>query len=287
MSGRSDPARAGSTAAPVTAEPAALGSSFYAAMRILPPPQREAMFQVYAFCRAVDDIADRDGPRPQRLEELGQWRARIADLYQGRDIPANLASLAAVIRRFGLEQADFDAIIDGMQMDAAADIRAPDWDTLDIYCDRVASAVGRLSVRIFEVPAEHGRPLSHHLGRALQLTNILRDLDEDAAIGRLYLPREALLEADITTTDPMAAVSDPGLSKACAPLVARARDHFAQAGAIMDRCRRAVVRSPRLMATVYRGILDELVQRGFEPPRKRVRISRSKLLLTVLRHGVL
>jgi squalene synthase HpnD len=277
-----------------SARPIALGSSFYAAMRILPPPQREAMFQVYAFCRAVDDIADGQGPRPQRLAELDRWRAGVAalyrpgeaEVYQGRDTAGGLTALGRVIRAFELEQADFDAIIDGMQMDAAADIRAPDWATLDLYCDRVASAVGRLSVRIFGVPREHGGPLAHHLGRALQLTNILRDLDEDASIGRLYLPREALAEAGITTTDPRAALADAGLGNACAPLVARARDHFAQAAAIMDRCRRSVVRSPRLMGTVYRGILDELVQRGFEPPRQRVRISKSKLLLILLRHGV-
>jgi squalene synthase HpnD len=274
-----------------SARPIALGSSFYAAMRILPPQQREAMFQVYAFCRAVDDIADGNQPRPERLAELDQWRSSIAALYQanvyqGRDTAGGLTALGRVIRGFELEQADFDAIIDGMQMDAAADIRAPDWATLDLYCDRVASAVGRLSVRIFGVPREHGRPLAHHLGRALQLTNILRDLDEDAAIGRLYLPREALAEAGITTTDPRAVVADARLGRACVPLVARAGDHFANAGAIMDRCRRAVVRSPRLMGTVYRGILDELVQRGFDAPRQRVRISKAKLLLTLLRHGV-
>jgi phytoene synthase len=280
-----------------SARPIALGSSFYAAMRILPPQQREAMFQVYAFCRAVDDIADGHGPRPQRLAELDRWRAGIAALYeagpadtsnvyQGSDTGGGLAVLGRVIRGFELEQADFDAIIDGMQMDAAADIQAPDWATLDLYCDRVASAVGRLSVRIFGVPREHGRPLAHHLGRALQLTNILRDLDEDAAIGRLYLPREALAEAGITATEPRAVVSDARIGRACAPLVARARDHFATAGAIMDRCGRAVVRSPRLMGIVYRGILDELVQRGFDAPRQRVRISKAKLLLTLLRHGV-
>jgi len=277
-----------------SARPIALGSSFYAAMRILPQQQREAMFQVYAFCRAVDDIADGHGPRPERLAELDEWRTNIAslyrtdevDVYQGRDIPGGLTALGRVIRGFGLEQADFDAIIDGMQMDAAADIRAPDRETLDLYCDRVASAVGRLSVRIFGVPREHGRPLAHHLGRALQLTNILRDLDEDAAIGRLYLPREALAEAGITSTDPREVVSDARLGRACVPLVARARDHFASAGAIMDRCRRAVVRSPRLMGVVYRDILDELVQRGFDAPRQRVRISKAKLLLTLLRHGV-
>jgi presqualene diphosphate synthase len=267
--------------------PAAKSSSFYAALKILPAGQREAMFQVYAFCRAVDDIADRDGPRAERLEELDKWRVRIAELYQGRDIPENLAGLADVIRGFGLEQADFDAIIDGMLMDAKADLRAPDWETLDLYCDRVASAVGRLSVRVFGVPDTHGRPLSYHLGRALQLTNILRDLDEDAAIGRLYLPREALQEAGVAHADPRAAVMDPAIGLACAPLIARAREHFEKAAQIMDQCARSVVRSPRLMAAVYRGILDELAERGFAPPRKRIHVSKSRLLLTVLRQGVL
>ena len=273
--------------APPSAEPAAHGSSFYAALRILPPEQREAMFQVYAFCRAVDDIADREGSRPERIAELARWRSQIGDLYHERDIPEHLLRLAAVIRRFGLDRQDFDAIIDGMLMDARADIRAPDWATLDLYCDRVASAVGRLSVRIFEIPFEMGKPLAYHLGRALQLTNILRDLDEDAAIGRLYLPREALTDAGIPGTEPGEVIVHAGIEQACAPLVARAREHFIQAGQIMDRCRRALVRSPRLMATVYGGILDELVQRGFAPPRKRVRVAKSRLLLAILRHGVL
>jgi len=269
-----------------SAAPAASASSFYTALRILPAQQREAMFQVYAFCRAVDDIADGIGPREQRLAELAGWRQDIADLYRERDIPDRLIGLAAAIRRYGLEQQDFDAIIEGMKMDAERDIRAPDWATLELYCDRVASAVGRLSVRIFGVPAAQGRALSHHLGRALQLTNILRDLDEDAAIGRLYLPREALDAAGITDTDPRAAVMHPKLAQACAPLLARAREHFAQAQRIMDSCRRAVVRSPRLMASVYGGILDRIEQRGFASPRRRISLGKARLLLTVLRHGV-
>ena len=276
-----------SVPAPSSAAPAASASSFYAALRILPAAQRDAMFQVYAFCRAVDDVADRDGPRSARVAELTRWRQDIADLYHARDIPERLLNLASVIRRYGLEQQDFDAIIEGMLMDAERDIRAPDWATLDVYCDRVASAVGRLSVRIFGVPQEQGRLLSHHLGRALQLTNILRDLDEDAAIGRLYLPHEALAAAGITATDPRAVVADPRLGQACAPLVARAREHFEQAARIMDGCRRALVRSPRLMASVYSDMLRRIERRGFAPPRPRVRVSRSRLLLAVLRHGVL
>jgi presqualene diphosphate synthase len=269
------------------AAPAASSSSFYAALRILPPQQRDAMYQVYAFCRAVDDIADRDGPRAERQAELARWRRDLADLYQGRDIPEHLAGLAPVVQAYGLEQPDFDAIIDGMMMDAERDIRAPDWATLDLYCDRVASAVGRLSVRIFGVPTPQARPLAHHLGRALQLTNILRDLDEDAAIGRLYLPREALAAAGITDTEPRRAVIHPNIGQACAALVARAREHFQQAASIMDSCRRAVVRSPRLMASVYADILDRIEQQGFTAPRRRVSLSKARLLFNLLRHGVL
>ena len=98
-----------------------------------------------------------------------------------------------------------------MEMDVPQDIRAPDLATLDLYCDRVASAVGRLSVRVFGLPEDDGILLAHHLGRALQLTNILRDIDEDAGIGRLYLPREALLQAGIASDDPLMVISDPAL----------------------------------------------------------------------------
>ncbi len=114
------------------------------------------------------------------------------------------------VQRYGLAREDFIAIIDGMAMDAAEDIRAPDAAKLDLYCDRVASAVGRLSVRIFGLSDRNGKDLAHHLGRALQKTNILRDIDEDAAMGRLYLPRENLEAAGITATDPMVGGGSPG-----------------------------------------------------------------------------
>ena len=113
---------------------------------------------------------------------------------------------------YHLKQEDFDAVIDGMAMDAEHDIRAPDWETLDLYCDRVASAVGRLSVRIFGLADDPGVALAYHLGRALQLTNILRDIDEDASKGRLYLPREALAAAGVTSDEPLAAAADPKLA---------------------------------------------------------------------------
>ena len=263
----------------------ASGSSFYAAMRILPRAQREAMFQIYSFCRHVDDIADSDGPRPERLAALQQWRDDIDALYAGRP-PARLQDYAESIRRFGLRREDFLAVVDGMEMDVPQDIRAPDLATLDLYCDRVASAVGRLSVRVFGLPEADGVLLAHHLGRALQLTNILRDIDEDAALGRLYLPREGLLHAGITSDDPQKVAADRALPRVCGPLADRARQHFEKADEVMDRNSRRLVRAPRIMSRYYHAILELLVERGFAAPRTPVRVSKFVRFGIILRYAL-
>ena len=262
----------------------ASGSSFYAAMRILPREQREAMFQIYSFCRQVDDIADSHGPREERLAALQKWRDDIDALYRGQP-PARLSDYVASVKRFDLQRADFLAIVDGMEMDVPQDIRAPDLATLDLYCDRVASAVGRLSVRVFGLPQEDGILLAHHLGRALQLTNILRDIDEDAALGRLYLPREALLHAGITSDDPAVVAADRALPKVCAGIVARARTHFEKADEVMARNSRRVVRAPRIMERYYIAILELLVRRGFAAPRAPVRLNKLAKLAIVFRYA--
>jgi squalene synthase HpnD len=264
----------------------ASGSSFYSAMRILPAAQRDAMFAIYSFCRRVDDIADSDGPRDQRLAQLQSWRADVNAVYQHKPAP-RMDGLAQPIGVFGLAREDFLAVIDGMEMDASEDIRAPSLAALDLYCDRVASAVGRLSVRVFGVERARGEALAHHLGRALQLTNILRDLDEDAGIGRLYLPREALQAAGIDTTDPQAALRSPGLAKACLQVVDRARIHFSKADEIMKNGPRRPVRAPRIMGEVYRLILEGVVARGWSAPRPRVSVPRLRLVLILLRHALL
>jgi presqualene diphosphate synthase len=263
----------------------ASGSSFYRGMRILPRAEREAMFEIYSFCRAVDDIADDPGPRETRREQLQAWRSDIDALYAGSP-PRHLAGLAEAVRQFNLKRENFIAVIDGMAMDVDADIRAPDQATLDLYCDRVACAVGRLSVRVFGMAPDAGLALAHHLGCALQLTNILRDLDEDAAMGRLYLPREALRDAGIISTDPATVLANPMLGAACDTVVALARQHFQDARAIMARSPRRVVRAPRIMGDAYRAILDKLVARGFAPPRAPVRHSKLRLLIIVARNLV-
>jgi squalene synthase HpnD len=279
--------------APLKTQTVAVKSSFYLAMRILEPARRDAMYAIYAFCREVDDIADDEGDRTQRREALDQWRYDLDELYAGRIRPRS-AFLAEPVRRFRLDRADFEAIIDGMAMDVDEDICAPDWEKLELYCDRVASAVGRLSVRAFGLAEDGERELptapkllAYHLGRALQLTNILRDLDEDAARGRLYLPREALEEAGVSNHAPHAVLSNPSLDQVCAPVMNRAREHFEQADLVMSGLPKNAVKAPYLMAAGYRSILDGLTTRGFTPPRAPVRMSRMKLISALLRHAFL
>ena len=260
------------------------GSSFYLAMRILGRERREAMFEIYSFCRAVDDIADSDAPHAQRLDGLSVWRKNIDSLYSGI-VPPQLGYLAHIIARYSLRKDDFLAVIDGVEMDARADIRAPNFSDLDLYCDRVASAVGRLSVRIFGMEDADGVALAHHLGRALQLTNILRDIDEDAAIGRLYLPQEALRRAGIATTDPASVMEDARLGEACIVVAERARGHYTKADEIMSRCPRRVVRAPKIMGGVYRQMLEGMISRGWARPRSRVHINKPRLIWIALRHA--
>ncbi|MFM9973957.1 MAG: presqualene diphosphate synthase HpnD [Beijerinckiaceae bacterium] len=269
----------------VSADIPAKHSSFYLGMRILPPAQREAMYQVYAFCRYVDDIADGDAPRAARFEELALWRASIEALYAGKP-DARTLLLVEPIQKFALQKADFLAVIDGMVMDVERDIRAPDRATFDLYCDRVAVAVGLLSVRIFGLDAGTGGRLSHHLGRALQITNILRDLDEDLVLGRLYLPRESLAAVGIVDEDPACILAHPALDTLCQGLAIEARGHFSTAQAIMDGAPRAAVKAPRIMAAAYGSVLDGMIAAGWNAPRRRISVDRWRLTLAVLRYGI-
>ena len=271
--------------APLAGPAVSSGSSFHTAMRILPPSQRQAMFEIYAFCRAVDDIADGDTQHADRLAALEDWRADIAACYAG-NAPTALRSLDEQIKEFNLQQQDFHAVIDGMIMDVVSTIVAPDAATLDLYCDRVASAVGRLAVRVFGLEEQPGIELAHHLGRALQLTNILRDLDEDAEIGRLYLPAEALSAAGIPAGTPRAVIDHPAIDTVCRGIARDAQAHYDASAAIMARCPSRVVRSPRIMYEVYHEILTRLLARGWLAPRTRVRVNKAKLAWIVLRHAI-
>ena len=270
--------------AAIEAKVKAAGTSFYQGMRVLPPDRRHAMYAIYAFCRVVDDIADDEIPLADKLPQLAAWRARIAALYRGEADDAITRVLLRAVAAFDLRQQDFRDVIDGMEMDAGDPIVAPDFATLDLYCDRVAAAVGRLSVRAFGDASAMADKVAHHLGRALQLTNILRDIAEDAERGRLYLPREFLAEAQIPPD--ISAIRAPGLASVCARLAAIAHDHFNDAHAAMAQCDRRAMRPARLMGATYAAILTRLEQRGWQRTDARVSLPKWQKIYLVLRHGL-
>jgi phytoene synthase len=267
----------------VTAIVREAATSFYHGMKILPPDRRAAMYGIYAFCRQVDDIADDDAaPFECKRKELALWRLRIAGCFAGAAEDAITRVLRAAAAAFALREQDFIDIIDGMEMDGTP-IVAPSLAMLDLYCDRVASAVGRLSVRVFGDASEAADAVAHALGRALQLTNILRDVGEDAQRGRLYLPREYLV-AEAVPLSVEGALASPHLPAVCERVAVLAEGYFAEAERAMRRCRRQAMRPARLMAASYRPLLDVLRAKGFtySGPRPSLPIYRKLLLAAQL-----
>lgn len=263
----------------------AAGTSFYRGMRVLPPDRRHAMYAIYAFCRLVDDIADDEAPLADRLPRLAAWRERIDGLYRAEAGEPVTRVLRAAVQRFGLRREDFMAVIDGMQMDAEQVIVAPDLATLDLYCDRVASAVGRLSVRAFGDASPAADRVAHALGRALQLTNILRDVAEDAERSRLYLPSEYLDEAAVPH-DAQAALHAPGLPAVCARVAALAHGYFREAEQAMQACDARAMKPARMMGATYAAILTRLERTGWTHPEQRVSLPKWQKLWLALRYGL-
>lgn len=270
----------------VTRRVRSAGSSFYWGMRMLDPPRRHAMYAVYAFCREVDDIADGDATPDAKVTGLDRWRVEIDSVYAGKPHDPLARALLGPVAEYGLARDDFMAVIDGCAMDGAGIMVRPTMATLDLYCDRVACAVGRLSVRIFGESSAHGLAVAASLGRALQLTNILRDLREDAALGRLYLPDEILSRYDIKSNDPDSVLRDELLPQVCRDIGSTARRHFDAADAAMEECSRRAMRPARLMEAMYRGLLDRMEAQAWVVVESRVRVPSTIKLWYVLRHGL-
>ncbi len=271
----------------VRAVTVAAGSSFYWAMRMLPSARREAMFAIYAFCREVDDIADGDDPREAKLSELAEWRKEIERVYDGSPTFPTARALVGPVRDYELRRDDFNAVIDGMEMDADRGIVTPSMENLELYCSRVAGAVGLLSIRAFG--ACHGRAeeFAIELGVALQLTNILRDVVQDADVGRLYLPRELLESHGIETTDPCQVLAHPRLPEVCEEIVAIARHRFAAAQAALRDSPAKELRPAVVMMRHYQRILERLVTRGWHDLDREVSVSTPVKLWIALRYGLM
>ncbi len=265
------------------------GTSFYWGMRMLEPQRRNAMYAVYAYCRDVDDIADEESlPIATRQQQLQDWRDDLARLYAGQQ-PTNWVAQALVgpIRDYDLQLSDFIAVIDGCAMDMHGPVVRPDFATFDLYCERVACAVGRLSVRVFGPWQPLADDVSAALGRALQYTNILRDVGEDACLGRLYLPDELLTSYGIAGTNPAQVLAHPLLPLVLRDLALLARRHFVTAAALMDQLPADSMRPAALMRASYLAVLDKLEAGNWRNLHTRISLSRLQKLWYAIYYGFL
>jgi phytoene synthase len=260
------------------------GSSFFSVMQLLPAQRRTAMRALYAFCRELDEIADGEASRSLKQILLANWRSEIGLLFAGRPQHDVTRELSEAVHQYSLGCDDFLAIIDGM--DARADIRAPSFAALDRYCERMAVAIGRISVRIFGEASPAGERVAAELGRALQLTDILCDLAGDARLHRLYLPRELLHAHGIFATTPSWVLAQPALPDVCRDLTLLAEQHYAAAGEAIAACPRSTMRPAAVMLAMYRAVLRELLARGWRHLDEPIRIPAWRKLALVTRHGL-
>lgn len=263
------------------------GTSFGLGMRILPRRRRDAMFALYAFCREVDDIADEGGTEAEKLAALAGWREEIERLYAGAPQWPTAVALSEHIHAFDLPREEFRLLIEGMEMDARGPIQAPTRATLAAYCRRVAGAVGMISIRIFGDAGPAAERFALALGDALQLTNILRDVADDARIDRLYLPRELLDAHGVRSREPREVAADPATGAACAELGVEARTRFREARAALAELDWRVMRPALIMMGIYEGLLDRMEARGWHGALEAVRLSKPEKALRAFRYAFL
>ena len=263
------------------------GSSFYWSMRCLSKNKRLAMYAIYAFCREVDDLVDDAGNIEEKISGLNLWRDEIKFLYEG--CPSNEVSRALLnpVREFNLHKEDFNAVIDGMEMDASEIVRISDMEELNLYCDRVASAVGRLSIKVFGLGEDIGKALAFSQGQALQLTNILRDINEDAQCNRLYIPNDLLISYGIINKNLDAILIDPAFEEVCRDIANIAENHFYRADELVAQCEAKLIRPAIMMMEIYRRIFISLKRRGWKKLSHPVDLGKFHKILIACRYGIL
>jgi squalene synthase HpnD/squalene synthase HpnC len=270
-------------AAIVSVAVARAGSSFTKGMQILPPERRRAMYALYGFCRAVDDIADAPAPIEDKRAELDAWRVELDNIYAGRGNYALGRELVDAVRRYGLQREEFDLILEGMTIDAAPSVRIADRAALSDYARRVAGAVGVLSCQIFGAPGAESKAFAIYLGETLQLTNILRDVDEDAEIDRLYLPLDMIAAAGISGDQGIRAiVADPRIISICESLAVEVTERYRLLPGLLPTQYRRELRSARIMQMAYGLVFQKLLARGWQDRSQRPRLTKREGLATVL-----
>ena len=238
------------------------GTSFYYSFLFLPPHRRRAITALYAFCREVDDVVDEVSDPGLARTKLAWWRQEIAAVYGAQpQHPVGLA-LRSVVAEFSLPQEHFQTVIDGMAMDLDRN-RYLDFADLERYCHCVAGVVGLMSAEIFGYANPATRQYARDLGIAFQLTNIVRDVGEDARRGRIYLPQDELTRHGVTQSSILKHEMTPGMKSLMADQVARARKWHQQAIAQLPTEDRRSQRPGLIMAAIYRTLLDEIERDGY------------------------
>jgi len=251
---------------------AASGSSFYYSFLFLPAPRRRAITALYAFCREVDDVVDEAAEMQIAAAKLAWWRAEVANLYRGNPQHPVTRALAPFIGEYSLPQEQLNEIIDGMEMDLTQ-TRYLDWPALERYCHRVAGVVGLLAARIFGYRDARTLEYARNLGIAFQLTNIIRDVGEDARKNRIYLPMDELKRFDVPAADILIARETPQFNALMRFQDERARGWYGTAFAALPAVDRRAQRPGLIMAAIYKALLDEIVRDDFRVLSRRTSLT--------------
>ena len=251
---------------------AASGSSFYYSFRFLPEDRRRAIHAFYAFCREVDDVADECRDPALARTKLAWWRDEVARLYAGQPEHPVTRALAEAIGPFHLPEDVFSQIIDGMEMDLGL-VRYPDFKELRLYCHRVAGVVGEAAALIFGVSDRATLKYANRLGLAFQLTNIIRDVGEDARRGRIYLPQDELAAHGVREADILAARMSESFVRLMEFQYRRAMKTYEEAFALLPAADRAAQRPGLIMAAIYHALLEEIRAGGFQVLDRRISLT--------------
>ena len=251
---------------------AASGSSFYYSFRFLPEDRRRAIHAFYAFCREVDDVADECRDPALARTKLAWWRNEVARLYAGQPEHPVTRALAEAIGPFHLPEDVFSQIIDGMEMDLGL-VRYPDFKELRLYCHRVAGVVGEAAALIFGVSDRATLKYANRLGLAFQLTNIIRDVGEDARRGRIYLPQDELAAHGVREADILAARMSESFVRLMEFQYRRAMKTYEEAFALLPAADRAAQRPGLIMAAIYHALLEEIRADGFQVLDRRISLT--------------
>jgi phytoene synthase len=258
-------------------------TSFYYSFLVLPPRKRNAIVAVWDFCRAVDDAVDEEEQPARAAQALTGWRAELAACYNGaRPDTTQARALQPYVREFNLPRRPFEDLIDGVEMDLRQ-ARYATFDALSEYCRRVASAVGLICVEIFGYRNPAAREYALHLGMALQLTNIIRDVAADLAQGRVYLPEEDLRRFGVGDTDLRAGVVTPAVRALLAHECGRAHEYYRRAAACLPQEDARSLVAAEIMGAIYHEILQRIERAGYDVFSRRIRVPRPRRALIAAR----